>query len=659
MKPLRIVAVLMFLALMSIHATPPQNTGRIEIHITRANTPEGIADVALTMQGPYPVASAGALASLYTPNPALTPEMRAQIDDLIAVGERSSISVEVIVNVARQTEAQLLGLPAPTNIAATPATAAAAAAAAPPQVNALTDAKGNYTFNNLAPGRYQIRAQRDGYFFAPPSGAVTLNYPTTTSTNAFVENSKPAAVDLTMIPGATVSGRVRDPNGNPLFGAQVSAYQLSYQNARPAMQSVNSKTTDDRGEYRLFSLPPGEYYLGVTPRRAGSIPSSQDAYARTFFPGTADAKLATRVKVTAGGEVSGIDIGVRGDATGKISGRVVTSVVAANGQSAQASTFYLLPLDAAAFADTASMNFQNVATNRTNGQFEIRGILPGSYDLITMISSGTNNQMLGRAQVNVGGGSVDDITLRVNPGLPVRAHLTIDNAPPPFTMAAPAARGGLTIVNGVIQQQQPESTAPVPTPRNRVTLRSMEAYSSPFESAAQQNTAYDSSGVFTYPSVPEGRYFIAVTPLPPNAYVEDVRVAEHSVLDDGFVVGTLSGDIEVRVSTKGAKITGVVRDADQKIVPATRVVLVPAMSRRQNIALYKSATTDAKGSFSMNGIAPGEYKLFAWDFPFQGTAYMNADFMAPYEESGKAITIAAGASMTADLVTTSAQEKTK
>jgi hypothetical protein len=85
-----------------------------------------------------------------------------------------------------------------------------------------------------------------------------------------------------------------------------------------------------------------------------------------------------------------------------------------------------------------------------------------------------------------------------------------------------------------------------------------------------------------------------------------------------------------------------VLDALRKPVPTARIALVPERSRRQNLLLYKAAVSDSKGSFTMSGVAPGQYSLFAWE-SLPGTAYMSAEFMAPYETKGQAVTITEGA----------------
>jgi hypothetical protein len=76
--------------------------------------------------------------------------------------------------------------------------------------------------------------------------------------------------------------------------------------------------------------------------------------------------------------------------------------------------------------------------------------------------------------------------------------------------------------------------------------------------------------------------------------------------------------------------------------------LVPESSRRQNLALYFVATSDASGRFVIRGVPPGDYKLFAWESirPF---AYQNAAFLAKHEEQGRIVHIIQGGTVNAEL----------
>ncbi len=635
-----IVAALVLLT--SSPVTPQENKGRIEIAVTRQGSTDGIPSVAITLQGPYPMSvSSAQLSALYTPNPTLTPEMNAQVDALIAVAPLG-MSAEGIADAAMRLEARLLGLPVPASSPASQTTS-------PPQQLGQTNSNGHLTFVNLAPGRYQIRAQREGYFAAPPPGRARDGLPPGSAIAvATVEDGQPAMeVSLSMIRGGTISGRLRDPNGQPLPGMPVSAFQITYSNGRRVLQQVNSKPADDRGEYRVFWLPPGEYFVGTIPRRAGNVPNIQDMYVQTFYPGATDARSASLVNIAEGSDVAGIDIAVRGGALAKISGRVVTSIVLPNGQPATGSSFYLMSRDPGNFSDTLGLLYPNAATDRTNGHFEIRGVPPGSYDLIAPISNATVGTQIGRARVEIGNGDVEDIVLNVKPGIPLKVRLTLDTGPVPYTMAAPTGRGrGIAEGRGgVISPAVP--AGPVPSPSYRVELRSLEPYPPPFETAVRSPT-FEPPGDFVFHNVPESRFYVTVVPMPPNSYIADVRSGPKSIFDDGFEVGSLSGDIEVSVSSKGAKIQGTVRDASQNAISSARVVLVPAANRRQNLALYKTAVTDAKGNFTIMGIAPGGYSVYSWE-SVPGDAWLNREFMARFDNRGQPVSVTQGKTINANV----------
>jgi hypothetical protein len=79
------------------------------------------------------------------------------------------------------------------------------------------------------------------------------------------------------------------------------------------------------------------------------------------------------------------------------------------------------------------------------------------------------------------------------------------------------------------------------------------------------------------------------------------------------------------------------------------VVLVPSMALRQNLQLYKRATSNANGEFSFRGIAPGEYKLFAWPSPPPGQAEENAQYLAPFESRGTTVNVMTGGPTTAQV----------
>lgn len=114
-----------------------------------------------------------------------------------------------------------------------------------PQVTITTGDDGRFSFKNLAPGLYTIRAKRDGYFGASMPGSPPTSTLTTTSVTVVAGQTNPE-VSLALAHGVTISGQVRDPNGQPMPDVTVAAFQMKYSDGRPALGATLSKTTEDR-----------------------------------------------------------------------------------------------------------------------------------------------------------------------------------------------------------------------------------------------------------------------------------------------------------------------------------------------------------------------------------------------------------------------------
>jgi hypothetical protein len=88
-----------------------------------------------------------------------------------------------------------------------------------------------------------------------------------------------------------------DALGQPASGLAITAYRSTYTEGKPVWLQVVSRPIDDRGEYRLSPLPPGDYYVGVTPPPNIVTPAGQNPLIRTFFPGVSDPSQATRLNL--------------------------------------------------------------------------------------------------------------------------------------------------------------------------------------------------------------------------------------------------------------------------------------------------------------------------------------------------------------------------
>lgn len=198
-------------------------------------------------------------------------------------------------------------------------------AGCPTPIQGKTDAMGRFQLQDVPPGDYIVRAEMEGYFGLAANGS----YPAFASQQVAVDAQQPVPeVSLSLVRGGTISGRVRDSEGKFLVNASVSAGVSVPANGGGTFVISASKTTDDRGEYRLFGLPPGEYYVGMgalgvylktDSGRAGvfryfsgwNAGTAVSVPAQTFFPNAASLSEATPVLLKEGEDVAGIDIVTR------------------------------------------------------------------------------------------------------------------------------------------------------------------------------------------------------------------------------------------------------------------------------------------------------------------------------------------------------------
>jgi len=185
---------------------------------------------------------------------------------------------------------------------------------------ATTDANGQFTLADVPAGRQTVLIRADGFFVESTTPNTPFlpraELPVTVTAGA----TAVAIPNVSMVRGGTIVGKVVDPQGSPLPFIRVEAL-------RPGAIATNSgvvptaanRITDDRGEYRMFFVPPGEYVIRAqvqNGRPAGAIPTTSrpgeiQTLMTTMYPSTTDASQASKVTVKSGEEVRGIDIAVK------------------------------------------------------------------------------------------------------------------------------------------------------------------------------------------------------------------------------------------------------------------------------------------------------------------------------------------------------------
>jgi protocatechuate 3,4-dioxygenase beta subunit len=204
-----------------------------------------------------------------------------------------------------------------------------------PPRQAITDQDGQFAFDQIPPGAYRLNVQKAGV--APPDDASRNQVITVTA-------GQPTNVSLHMQKGAVITGKVFDASGEPLTDARVMVLRHmpmpagAARGLPPMTRLVPAPTpgaqTNDLGEFRVAGLPPGEYFVAVSPRSIAMFGAAESSPVRdrkaarstlptTYYPGTTDQAAAQAITVAAGAEVANIFLTMRPVPAFRVSGIVV------------------------------------------------------------------------------------------------------------------------------------------------------------------------------------------------------------------------------------------------------------------------------------------------------------------------------------------------
>jgi len=456
---------------------------------------------------------------------------------------------------------------------------------------AVTDIGGRFRFLQLPPGRYGLRLEADDYIPADILPVIT------------VTDGTLQTVKIEMHAQGTISGRAYDVNGEPLAGARVDAMAFRRQGHYQMLMPVASADTDDRGEYRIPSLEPDEYYIRVSPPAYQVIKNS---YPATWYPNVTDPAGATHIDVTRGREVSGIDTRLPSHGV-KVRGRIMRPE-----KDRRPAVLTLLPRMPAIFVMPA---IDANTMDETTDDFELRGVAPGSYYLyaITAGIPESGSEWV-RMPIEVGDKDVEDVTLTLIPAGSIKGRVTTANDASD-TQNLDYSR--LTF--------NAESVELVPgVPRDGFPIR------------------VAANAEFQLRRLSERKLYLRDQVLQDSWFISSVRFDGNDALTGGF--STTPGKesvLEVVISNAGGTLTGVVKDAQNKPAPAGRIVLLPDRSLRTNPFLIRTGVAIEGGVFAIEVIPPGEYTAVAFPDRDEFTPAFLRDMkeMEKYEPFGQPVHI--------------------
>ena len=450
------------------------------------------------------------------------------------------------------------------------------------KISATTsDSDGRFLLKDVVSGRYR--------FFASRAGFVEQQYQAKGNGDGALLLLKPgdkvSDVLFRMTVAAVVSGRVTNEDGEAMPRVHVVALRTPSEEEiedegqstprKRELQPVSSAQTDDRGQYRIFGLKPGEYYVRVTdafePDR--NVPVDEDYWVKEFlgseytpvyYPGVLQVSQAQVVSIRAGGEVQA-DVSMQRIKTVEVAGHVI----GANGPAKNA----WVHLEQAGVED-----LERQATTDEKGNFRLKGVPPGSY-VIVVYQRGEWEvyETTARQKIEVGNENIDSLTVSLSGGASFEGRVTV------------AGSGSVTL------------------DRINVVLSSIDD-----DEQLGGYSRVKKDGTFEIKSVRDGDYAVSIGMLEEGWYVKSVRIGSDEMLEKGLQVekGGPSGRLEVIISSASAQLEGSVSEDDSTMIGA-RIRVAPEPETPYNRSRSLSTTTDQTGHFSLTGLAPGSYRVFA------------------------------------------------
>ena len=481
------------------------------------------------------------------------------------------------------------------------------------RLSTATDDAGRFRFTELPEGRYSASASKRGY--------VTMNYGATRPLRAgttflIAAGERKGNVTLRLPPGAVITGTVRNQAGEPLAGARVSTLRMAFYGPDGGRALANfgssglGDVTDDRGEFRAYGLPAGEYWVvatvGIGLRASTDLrettaaevdwatrelqspgastkpaPGRSVEYAPVFYPGVPNQAAATSITVKAGEERRGVDVLLDLVPTAKITGTVRTN----DGPLPPNLTVAVIAHDT-----IPGIPFSGFGTARVDasGKFESAGLPPGDYTVTVRAAqgrgaaAGSAAALFGIGVITVNGLDIDtEITL--GSGASVSGTIAFDahTLKPPTSLAS--VRISLTPDRG----RAPTLGVSAVTP--------------------------DAAGKFTFVGVTPGRYRVSAFGAG-GWFLRTATVGGVEAMESAVEIGTNDvAGIELTFTDLQQEITGDLLDASGQPAPEFFIILFPQNKAHWGTQSGRvmSARPGGDGKFKFQNPRPGDYLIAA------------------------------------------------
>lgn len=573
-----------------------------------------VLSLALTLPGQMPLLPATSLQGVVT-NAATGEPLSDAVVTLSSTGTRSAAS-EPAASLAAFSSSVSAGVPLV-------ALGSSANQPGPPgTASTTTGADGKFSFASVDPGQYRIEVLRNGF----ARQVYGQRFPGAAAAAVAVAAGQPVpAIAIALVPAGNLSGVVRGAQGTAQAGVPLHLLRTKYNSGgQRTFEIVSTARTDDRGEYRMYWVSPGRYFLAagsppgpnrpLTPTAAAATPNEvPQSYAFAYYPGVADPRAAGVVDIAPGSDLRGIDLVVAPQKLARIRGRLLSA------ESGRPPAAAALSLAYTTLAGTGAAFNSGSTYDPATGTFEMRNIPPGSY----ILQAAADDPAAGPGSAL----RIEPVSTRPNARLAVQVSDDISGL-------VLSLSSGFTVRGRITLEGNPISSIPG---WNRLSVRLTPAVHTALapnlQPPAPLSQAPAADGTFVIGGVFPGEFQAGtVTGLPRGFYVKDVKFGQTSVLGRRFQIsGPGAGPYDIVLGYGDGQVEGVAVDGAGAPAAGVFVVLVPDQAGRAD--LFRAATTGAGGRFAFGAVPPGIYRVFAWE-GLESYAYFDPDLLRQVERYG-------------------------
>jgi hypothetical protein len=455
------------------------------------------------------------------------------------------------------------------------------------------DAEGRFRAVGLEPGLYTVTGYSPAYVLQAPEFESAATY-------YRVGDS----VRVEMIKGGVVTGTVTNAMNEPVIGVRVRAIRIRDPKGQPVRTpqvGQSERSTDDRGIYRIYGLPPGTYLVSAGGAAGQSFQLNPfDTDVPTYAPSsTRDGATEFTVR---GGEETTADIRYRSDPGHAVSGTVKTT------NAGSGASVMLLGADGVFLPLGQAMQVPN------GRGFEMTGIGDGEYQVFATEFPtnvvGTTMPDISFSEpkrITVKGADVSGIELITRPPASIAGRMTLEPSKAPECQGKRKPLFAETLVDLVRNEKDADASA--------VYMRMMTT----------NTTSLDPKGNFSYRNLGPGRYRFntnfharfwylqsitigapaTTTPAAKTSTPKVDPAASWTVLKPGEKIS----DLTITLAEGAASIRGKVPVAEGATIPAgTAVFLVPAENDKSaDVLRYFVTDVASDGTFGFNSLPPGRY----------------------------------------------------